>query len=300
MLTFFSITQQGESHKIYDEPCQDYSQSMEVYIEHLNKTIIISFISDGVGMCPLAHIGSETLVKTGVGYIRDCVNSPQFTGADEDFEAVLKDSFMQASKAVEEKALEMAVNILNFDATLTGVVYDGNSLWWGHIGDDGIVAIYEDKTYKMVTKRHKGEYVNSVYPIRFKEMWQFGLERNVAGAALMTDGVLDYCVDLEMMDNRVYFPFLEPAIAMPIPSREDAELQQVLWQEFLAGSDKYEENFRTIVTDDITFAIVQNSETIEKMGVIEFDIDEWNRGTEEKIKKIEEINRSLYEVHSDE
>ena len=295
MLTCFSITQQGEGHKNEDFPCQDYSLSKKIYVEHLDEILIVSYISDGVGSCPLSHIGSETAVKSAVDYIEKRVNSPEFIKTDSVIEEIICESFRCALEHVHIKADEMGISSINYESTLTGVIYDGNNLWFGHIGDDGIVALYKDATYKMITMRHKGEFINSVYPLRCEDYWEFGKEENVVGAVLMTDGVLDCCVDTELMENRVYFPLLEPALTVEMSTEESVMNQKLLWEEFFTGSEKYQDNFRKYVTDDITFAVIQNSEEIIKLGEVAFDFEKWIAGNEEKEKKIRERDAKLAE-----
>lgn len=291
MLTHFSISQQGQRHILNNIPCQDYSASQRVYSGKTECEIVIAAVADGVGSCEYSQYGSQTAVCSFMDYIvRTLTEGMELT--DENILNLLRSSFHHALSCVETEACERELPFPEFDTTLTGLLYDGHSLWYGHIGDDGIVALYTDGTYEMITQRHKGEEAHSLFPLREQSLWQFGkAEKDVASCVLMTDGVLDYCVDTESMHNRVYFPFLEPALTDAAVTDEDAETQKKNWEEYLSGQGDYSVNFRDSVTDDISFAVVQNSESVRQLPRIDFDFDKWDADT---AKRKEELDNALY------
>ena len=52
------------------------------------------------------------------------------------------------------------------DTTLSAVVYDGNSLVYGHAGDGGIIVRCQNGKSKTITQRQKGADGRSVRPLR--------------------------------------------------------------------------------------------------------------------------------------
>lgn len=292
MLTHFSITQQGQRHIEKQEPCQDYSVSCRVHINRLDCDLVLAAVSDGVGSCEFSQYGAKTAVMSLISCIQDSLTENTFTIKDENIYKIFEYAFNYALEQVERIAEEKELPFLEFDSTLTGVIYDGYNLWFGHIGDDGLVVLYTDGTYEMVSLRHKGEEAHSVVPLRNIELWQFGkAPKDVASFALMTDGVLDYCVDSIAMNNRVYFPFLEPALTVLMDSDEKANCQKSEWNDFFSGVPTYADNFRTKVTDDISFVIVQNSDAVISLPEVKFDFMQWEADSARRRK---ELNDALY------
>ena len=291
MLTHFAITQRGEKHIEKNLVCQDYSCSCRIYSEALKHDVVIATVSDGVGSCELSQEGSKCAVESCVQYIIDKLNSTKKHCKSTEFPFIklLQCAFEYALSQVEELSEKMEIPFMEFDSTLTTAIYDGENLWYGHIGDDGIVVLYSDGTYEMITTRHKGEEAHSVLPLRVQESWEFGTSSKViASFALMTDGVLDYCVDSKAMRSRVYFPFLEPALTTVMKNDEQALTQRNDWSEYFQGSEDYQDKFRTHVTDDISFVIVQNSKLVKKLPEITFDFEQWEAETQKRKKQIDD------------
>lgn len=294
MLSHFAITQQGESHIKRKVPCQDYSRSVRISAERFQREFLLGVISDGVGSCQYSQYGSETAVNTVVDVLTTGLEKelPELT--DREILALMKRAFDQALNNIEDKAAEMELPMLEFDCTLTAAVYDGSNLWFGHIGDDGIVVMYNDGTYEMITTRHKGEEAHSVYPLFCRDKWQFGkVDKPTAACVLMTDGVLDYCVDIEAMHNRVYYPFLAFCFSEVMDTEEKQEASCKGWAEYLAGKTESPDQprFRNSVTDDITLAVLQNSEAAAALPEITFDSVKWDEDTR---KRREEQDKKLY------
>jgi len=292
MLTHFSITQQGKRHIEKNVPCQDFSVSRRIELSRFGRQIVIAAVADGVGSCEFSQFGSATAVQSFLNCVEHNLQERILELSDENMLKLIKDSFNYALSQVEKEAEDRELPFLEFDSTLTGIVYDGSTLWYGHIGDDGVVVLYSDGSYEMITKRHKGEEAHSLFPLREVDLWQFGKSsKEVASCVLMTDGVLDHCVDVESMGNRVYFPFLEPALTEIAYTDEDAEKQRLDWDEYLAGKGSYAENFRDKVTDDISFVVVQNPDLLKVIPPIQFDFDKWDEDT---AKRKKELDGALY------
>lgn len=293
MLSTFNITQKGERHINDGTPCQDYSCSKR--IELSDSEYVITAIADGVGSCKASHVAAKVSVITCVDFIaREILRICNCE--DDDFVlSAINRAYEAALDHIERTAKEMGIPFNEFDTTLTCAVFNGESLWYGHIGDDGIVVLYNSGKYEMITDRHKGEEINSVYPLRRKDLWQIGkCTEKVASFALMTDGILDCCVDSAAMNARVYFPFLEPLLTASPKSEDDVEALKDDWSEFLHGEGGYQINIRKHVCDDITLAAGINSDSVDNISEVLFDIDEWDR---DSLRRKKELDEKLYRVN---
>lgn len=270
-LKYFCITQQGASHIRHDLPCQDASGGMDIRIDGAGHDVVLAAVADGVGSCAFSQFGADVAVKSALKYLAD--NLAELNAVDDmSVAAALRAAFQFALDSIEEDALSNSRPFVEMDTTLTVAVYlDDGTLWCGHIGDGGIVALYDDATYEMITRRHKGEEFNSVYPLRNRALWSFGRARRpVAALALMTDGVLDLTVTSERYNERVYFPMLGPALARPLASADDVAACRKTMENFLASAA-----FRERVKDDITLVAVQNSDMVAALPEVRFGRDAW-------------------------
>lgn len=282
MLSHFYLSKQGVSHKKNDIVCQDYSFSESFFSDKLDKEFVITAIADGVGSCEFSDMGSKKAVHTVVETIKTSLSEYIDELNDENILDILQVAFKKALQEVEKLADEEELPFSEFDSTLTVTIYDGENLWFGHIGDDGVVALYTDGTYELITKRHSGLESHSLYPLRVENLWQFGrTQKPVASFVLMTDGVLDFCVNKEKLNNRVFFPFLEPALTTVMDSEEIVEKEKEDWLHFFEHPEEYPiMPFDGHVTDDITFVVVQNSESVQNLPEIIFDYELWKKQSE--------------------
>lgn len=294
MIATFNISQQGESHVIGNTVCQDYSASRIVRLRHKRKLLSISAVADGVGSCQYSHYGSKIAVEEALQNIEMHLEATYPQGIDAMI-ALIRSSFALALEKIEECANSMVIPFPLFDTTLTIAVFDGNRVWYGHIGDSGIVALFKNGTYSLITHRHKGEEANSVYPLPNKSLWEFGSIDEVVSFVLMTDGVLDFCVGNEKLGNRVYFPFLKPALTEPLGSQKRIDFAKKDWDEFFAGKDSSEQNFRTVVTDDISFVLAQNVQAVKRLPFIVFDYEAWDKRTREYLAEQDRVLNKDYE-----
>lgn len=297
MISFFNITQQGQRHVELEIPCQDYSKVVEVQIIDKDKTFIVAALGDGVGSCTCSEIGSMIAVETITEELsRSLVCQGEILNH-------IESAFKQSLLAIEEYAIKNSIPICELDTTLTVTVYDGENLWYGHIGDGGVVVLYSDGNYEMITNRHKGEEANSVVPLRFLSAAEYKrIEGDVVSYVMMTDGVLDFCVDSLAMNNRVFFPFLEPALTGEMKSKEQTENYKKEWETFFSEHDNDGNSFRNRVTDDISFIVVQNNKKINGLDVdcIYFDQNKWDEESEKRRKQIEEMLYADYWKYKEE
>lgn len=293
MLTHFSITQRGTHHIKKGTPCQDFSASCCIHLDRCDCDLVLAAIADGVGSCMFSQYGAETAVTGFLSCLTHNLNKDSFELSDASILNLLEHAFRYVLYQVSAKAKEMELPFTEFDSTLTGIIFDGRNLWFGHIGDDGIVVLYADGTYEMITERHEGDEIGALYPLCCEEKWQFGkAPKVVASLVLMTDGILNFCVDGKAMNNRVFFPFLEPALTTVIETDEQIEEQKQRWEDILLGSSGNSNNPHDRVTvDDITFVLIENPETVNTLPEIEFDQEKWDADTK---KRREEVDKELY------
>lgn len=293
MITHFSITLQGTRHIERGDPCQDFSASQRIHLDRFGSDLVLAAIADGVGSCMFSQYGAETAVTSFLSCLVHNLNRGIFELTDEFILRLLEKAFRYALSQVSVKAEEMELPFMEFDSTLTGVIFDGKNLWFGHVGDDGVVVLYADGTYEMITERHEGEESGSLFPLSYQEKWQFGkAPKTVASLVLMTDGVLNYCVDGRAMNNRVYYPFLGLALAVTAETDEQAEKLRQDWEDFLRGEPDGSDRFcDRITTDDISFVLIENPKAVAALPEIKFDQGKWDEDTK---KRREEIDEKLY------
>jgi len=279
-ISAFAVTQKGQSHKKNKTACQDRS-GLKVLDD---RGIVLAAVADGVGSCALSDLGADCAVRSSLDRMEAEIKACDVLDVSR-AAAILRSAMSAAYDAVEQMASEMVINSYSFQSTLTITIYDGKNLYIGHAGDDGVVALFENGGYYMVTVRHKGEEASSVYPLQSKSTWQFSKSENVIGYVLCTDGVLDSFVRSEFESNRIYFPFIERDFTKPAASSEDVERACAAKEKMLLS-----ESYRARVTDDLTYvAVVNNYALVNSLEKPAFDKRKWDADTDVYRKKREEL-----------
>ena len=286
----FAISQQGDSHVKSGKNCQDASGTRSILNENLKLEIAVAAIADGVGSCDYSEFGSKTAVETVLDVLgRELASLKELS--DGSVVALLKKAFRQAFDNIEAEAGEKEIPLPLFDTTLTAaVLVEDGRCYVGHIGDDGIVALFVDGSYSLITERIEGEEANSVVPLsRGEENWRFGVaEKPVAALALMTDGLLDKSVGSAQMNNRVFYPFFSLMFEKNVMENDQDEKDlRSFWNDYLSNAQNRSQYG---ITDDITLAVVQIPEILEKVHPIPFDQKKWDDDTK---KRQEEIEKGL-------
>lgn len=284
----YGITQRGSSHLRVGALCQDYSGLRQ--FRHGGRVITLAAAADGVGSCALSHLGASTAVSCALRHLeKRLLKSPdEHVWTDAFIGGILREAFFYALEEIEALTSRMEQLPFNYFTTLTLCVYTGKELYFGHVGDDGVVVLLPDGTYELVTIRHKGQEVNSVYPLQAgSEIWQFGrVDKPVWGFAIATDGILDQVVRSEALQRQVYAPFMDRAFYFEAANEQAVARQRARWQEYLSGK-----TFRARVNDDITLVIVGNyGELCGKQPAL-FDREKWDM---EGQAYYERVNEALY------
>lgn len=268
----FGFSSRGKSHKEKGLPGQDANS---IKIVNYNHNTLIAAIADGVGSAALSHYGSSIATNTATDYLARIFHTSDIRNMeDRQIGDHIREAMRRACKNVRQEAESNQQFEYSYQSTLTIAIYDGDNLYFGHIGDDGIVALTKQGVLELVTKRHKGAECNSVYPLQNGEKyWQVAKVMDVDGFVMATDGVLDAFVKDEYEKNRVYYPLIEPAF------KGNPGTIRRTYQDFLdAGQDQLDymksDKFRERVTDDITFITCVNPERILQ-NPYEFDEKAW-------------------------
>lgn len=279
----FAISLQGLSHVKKGTPCQDYS---DVRIME-NRGLVIGGIADGLGSCPLSHWGAYIAVTEALDYVENAVRMLGSQLKEEQIHIILNEAFETAARKVEEAADQAMQAVRNFQSTLTVALYDGSSLYCCHVGDDGVVAQTESGVVKLATRRLKGEEASSVYPLQTGK-WEITKLTSAAGFVMATDGVLDAFAmmypDFNKINyfNRIYYPFMEPAIYGLAGRNRKAAAEDTLeyYKRYLSSP-----GYQSKVTDDLTLVAVIAPDILSRSKHPEFSIDTWNRIEKESERK---------------
>lgn len=285
-LSAYNITQRGKSHIELGVRCQDRSG-----IRILSKKgIVISAIADGVGSCALSDIGADCAVNTSLDSLEAQLEQIEMPLTGNIMGKLLRIAMNEAYDSVKTKADELEVLMYALQSTLTIGVYDGDVLYVAHAGDDGVVALLQDGRYCMVTVRHKGDIESSVYPLQSKSTWQFGMTKNVVAYVMCTDGVLDGFVRNRYENERIYYPFIMSDFEGVLKSEIDVKNACEERSRILAS-----EEYRNLVTDDLTYLAVKNNKHIEDMSKFpEFDKQKWEDDTVKYTNEREQALSSIF------
>lgn len=279
----------GKSHEADGEGCQDAFSKKDLGFA------IVAAVCDGVGSDAHADMGSAFASSACVKYCEDNLKDNM---NDYDVEAIVYRSLQAAYDAVEAEANLRGYNRFQCNTTLTMVVYRSGELFYGHVGDSGAFAMFDDGTIKPVTvQQNDGD--NGVYPLFEKSKWVTGkVKGRVAAALLCTDGMwamfhpkrpagavdrhsipyLDWYMDTGYIPKRA----AEGAdVLVSLQSWLDAELNDISLNR--AAEVKH---------DDIAVVIIQDSgieiqyQPDEYYDVPQFEDDESDGGIDDKCRKL--------------
>lgn len=265
-ISFFGFSLTGESHKRSFDPCQDANYVRMVNNHH---PVLIASIADGVGSCDLAHYGSSIAVKTATEYLVNIFARTDISTVSDTFIGdSIRDAMKRACDEIKKEAEKSQTLEFSYHTTLTIAIYDGTNLYYGHVGDDGIVVLGRDRKLQLITTRMKGEEIQSVYPLQFDpKIWEVRkCSIPIDGFMMATDGILDAVVANEYHKNIVYPPFFEPAFVGINPLLETGKSYANIINT---------PNFRNTVTDDITVVFCMNNQRL-KNNPCKFDVTAWN------------------------
>lgn len=271
----FAISKQGQQHKTVGLPCQDYSEIIRIETAEGGK-LLAACVADGVGSAKRSEHGAAAAGAAFLNTVRKGVQE-----AECDVENLLRQAFCDALQAVFDLAAAENHSQNEYETTLTGcLLFDDGTLYYGHAGDGGLIGLFEDGTYKPLTRRCKGDTPNSTYPLSARQHWSFGRAgANVAGAFLCSDGILDhFCSCDEMNGGMVYFPFIAPAFG-PLCSENEVALLKKAWEDLLEGKQPYGgKTLPQLIGDDLSVVVLGRNEVMEDtLKNVCWDEEKFNR-----------------------
>ena len=277
MLLSYGMSHVGSSHISKGVPCQDSNR-----IVTLSNGWIVAAIADGVGSARHSDIASNLATEK---FIIRCQNDITHELSAEEIKEVITLAFHDANIAIKECAAEHDHLITEYDTTLSGVVYTGETVVYGHSGDGGIVGLTNSGDYVLITKPQKAEDGICVIPLRAGEsFWEFGVcEDAFASVLLVTDGVYDVFTPYLLRDQQMplYIPLIRYFMDNNVLKMDQDNCSEVAESRinFING-DKCKS-----ITDDKTIVVLVNSDIQPEMKEEDYYKepdwttlqDEWNR-----------------------
>lgn len=285
----FNITQHGTGPIKNGMPCQEFSGFCKIRWERTGHDAIVAAVAKGIGGSPFSGLGSRIAVNAVLDYMRTCLPAVE-TADDRHILPVMKAAFLHALKQIMDDACANGRLISDMSTTLTMVIHlDDGTLWCGNIGDNGVVAIFEDGTYDMIVNRNIGSAANTVFSLSKTEKWGFGRAiAPVAALALMTSGVLNVTVTPVCCGESVYFPMIGAPLTNPADTEEELDEVRAMMDAFFAS-----DAFRARVPQDITFVAIRNEDMVAALPEINFDQKAWDE-TQKRIREkiLSTLNRA--------
>jgi len=220
MLLHYGLKLKGNSHEALGLECQDAFS-----IRSVGDRLLVAAIADGLGSCSRSAVGARLAAESATAYLAGHLSSGCLCA---DVLPELEAAFREALQQV--KVAAGGEDLLDYSSTFTIVVYDGEHLAYGHVGDSGAIALTPAGDYQLITRQMKGALANETVPLSYGEKyWRFGYEPGpFCAIALMTDGLYEHiCLpSLREKTPPLYGarvrPFIDRAVA-PINTQEEAE-----------------------------------------------------------------------------
>ena len=183
MIYSYGISLPGTYHIKNDIVCQDSHR-----IVRIGKNTIIAAVADGLGSAEHSDVGSKMAVSISTEHCRQNINA---NTKPEHILDTMRFAFAKALRAIEEEAASKEHSPDLYDTTLTMAVLIRDSLYYGHSGDSGIIALTTLGCYEQVTVQQRDDEAR-VFPLFFTEKWEFAqYDKKVSSVLLATDGMLE-------------------------------------------------------------------------------------------------------------
>lgn len=240
----------GSMHVKRGTVCQDSNRMMT-----LSNGWNVVAVADGVGSAKYSDVASQIAVDTVVEICNCRIDEHTKLG---DVKGIILDAYKQAEERIREYARDKNEKITDYDTTLSMIVYDGENLVYGHVGDGGIIGLTNEGKYEKITLPQKADDGICVIPLRAGEKhWVIDEAKGkYASVLLATDGMYDTFYPYLLRDSNpnVYVPLVRffmdnnilSATADNIKDIENSRIQYVQSEAYAS------------VSDDKTVAVVIN------------------------------------------
>jgi hypothetical protein len=183
---------------------------------------------------------------------------------DSDILRIEESAFEFAWNSVIEEASRNRRDIYQCDTTMTLGILVGGDLFYGHVGDSGMFALFDDGCIRPATAQQNDDE-GRVFPLRFTSMWEFGkAPGKVAAAILCTDGVWSMLHPKRPEGSKIKYSiplvdyYIDPGfIPRRCPDGQEESLQRWLNSEMRLINN---EHAAEVNHDDITIAIMQDTD----------------------------------------
>ncbi|GHU16038.1 hypothetical protein FACS1894163_04660 [Spirochaetia bacterium] len=183
MIYSYGVTLPGTYHIKNNIVCQDDHKIVKG-----DDNFAIAAVADGVGSEKYTDVASKLAVHSSTEY---CKKSITKNSKPEEILGSIKESFKAALTSIEKIAEMNGLPLDQYDTTLSLAVLINDTLYYGHSGDSGIVALTTEGLYEKVTEQQKDEN-GCVFPLPFVEKWVFNqFEKKVCSVFLATDGIYE-------------------------------------------------------------------------------------------------------------
>ena len=174
------VSVQGEDHKRRNIVCQDWNEVLE------KDGMVIAAVADGVSSSSHSDMAAQEATKFAVSY---CAENMQKNLPENDILAIIKRSFEKTQFHIEQKARELDYELDEIDTTLCLAVFFGGDIYYGYVGDSGIIALREDGIFERVTEIEPDED-GYTYVLGHTDKWLFcKYPHRARSLMLMTDGI---------------------------------------------------------------------------------------------------------------
>lgn len=256
MIYTYGVSQRGAYHIKNDLPCQD-AYAILLPSEHIG----IAAVADGLGSELYTDVASRIAADVSTSYCAEHIS-------EHDDEAhiisVIKASFLLAQQYIEMEAEKNGHPLDEYDTTLSLAVLVNGTLYYGHAGDSGILALGGSGFYEKVTEQQRDEE-GRVFPLYFGEnMWIFGKhDGSVSSVLLATDGIYELFFPVYIQDEPVSIYVALARYLMDVDSlgfeRQDEETVKMRISSFLESIPDAQ------VSDDKTVVVMCETETQRKL-----------------------------------
>jgi hypothetical protein len=200
----YGITEQGAFHIRNNIVCQDAHEIIKC-----PNGIAIAAVADGLGSEKHSDIASKIAVKVSTKYCADHIEN----GASvEKVLEIIRSSFFSAQRAIEEEAIRNDHELDQYGTTLSLAILNHDTLFYGHAGDSGIIALTTDGMYTKITSQQQDDMGRVFQLLCNDQRWVFAVaDKKVSSVLLATDGILATFSPIYLRNQPadIYVPLLQ-------------------------------------------------------------------------------------------